>query len=461
MKKQGVLWAGTMLVIALVTALWVSCEDMTGGTANSGDQNNPGNSTVDPVDPAFWFGEIQDALIAKVGTVTSEGYTGDMGQIVNCQYVCDAINAKWKTSYAPVSGTSSKAANVEYLLQTIDKANRNTTAFGTSGYATKQALDKAAVDTAVQTLWKPAGKFVAISNYDDKAVYSTDGITWTAATLPSSAYWQSVTYGNGKFVAIAKLGNKAIYSTDGISWTETTMPNSGRAGWESVTYGNGKFVAVALDSATYSISTDKAAYSTDGITWTAATLPSESYWSSVTYGNGKFVAISNYDDKAVYSTDGITWTAATLPSSAVWQSVTYGNGKFVAIAAGYSHKVAYSTDGISWTETTIPKGNDSVNWSSVTYGNGKYVAVALNNFLNKAAYSTDGISWTEITMPSIGSSQWKSVTYGNGKFVAVAFGSDTYSISTDKAAYSTDGITWTAATLPSSAYWQSVAYGGE
>ena len=29
------------------------------------------------------------------------------------------------------------------------------------------------------------------------------GSTWTARTLPSSAYWSSVTYGNSVFVAVA------------------------------------------------------------------------------------------------------------------------------------------------------------------------------------------------------------------------------------------------------------------
>jgi hypothetical protein len=121
-----------------------------------------------------------------------------MEQIANCQYVCDAINAKWNTSYTPVSGTGTQVATVEYLLKMIDKANANrgATNYGTSAYATTQAVDKTAVDTAVLTLWKPAGKFVAVVNFvDGKAAYSTDGINWTATTLPSSAYWYDVTYG--------------------------------------------------------------------------------------------------------------------------------------------------------------------------------------------------------------------------------------------------------------------------
>ena len=123
------------------------------------------------------------------------------------------------------------------------------------------------------------------------------------------------------------------------TFTAATLPSSQT--WQSVTYGNGKFVAVASGPST------AAAYSTDGINWTAATLPSSSNWYSVTYGNGKFVTVAYSSTAAAYSTDGINWTAATLPSSQTWLSVTYGNGKFVAVASG-STAAAYFA-------LTIPK----------------------------------------------------------------------------------------------------------
>jgi hypothetical protein len=197
-----------------------------------------------------------------------------MGQIANCQYVCDAINIKWGTDFIPVSGTATQAANCEYLLKMIDEANSSTTSFGTGSYATKQVIDKTAVDKAVGTLWVPGGKFVAVAYNTNTAAYSADGINWTATTMPSSANWHSVAYGNGKFVAVAYGTNNAAYSSNGVSWTAATMPSN--SSWHNVAYGNGKFVAVA--------NSDKAAYSADGISWTAATMPSSAGWYSVTYG---------------------------------------------------------------------------------------------------------------------------------------------------------------------------------
>jgi hypothetical protein len=277
--------------------------------------------------------------------------------------------------------------------------------------------------------------FVAVAYNSNIAAYSTDGINWTASTLPSSSDWYNVTYGNGKFVTIASNStNIFVYSTNGINWIQTTLPSS--ANWYGVTYGNGKFVAVGDDNI--------AAYSTDGINWTASTLPSSSDWYNVTYGNGKFVTIGYDTNQAAYSTNGINWTAATMPSYANWRNVTYGDGKFVAISFN-DYKAAYSTDGITWTASTMPS---NAYWRNVAYGDGKFVAIASNS--TNAAYSTDGINWTASTLPS--SIGWKSIIYGDGKFVAVAS-------STNIAAYSTDGINWVALTMPSSGDWYGVTYG--
>lgn len=214
---------------------------------------------------------------------------------------------------------------------------------------------------------------------NEEKLIGTAPLAWNeksvVSTMPSSANWNSVTYGNGKFVAVAINSSIAACSTDGINWTGITMPSS--AFWRSVTYGNGKFVAVITGSST-------AAYSTDGITWTETTMPGAVLWTSITYGNGMFVAVANDSGVAAYSTDGINWTATTMPSSAFWYSVTYGDGKFVAVCG--NGIPAYSTDGITWTETTMPS---SAFWHSVVYGNSKFVTVPYYNDI--AAYSTNNI----------------------------------------------------------------------
>jgi hypothetical protein len=295
-----------LIVLLVFGFVFIGC-DLTTGNDSPESPDTPDNTFTDY---SFWFKEIYNDLLTRA---IDEDTLIDMGQIANTQYVCNAINTKWGTTLTPVSGTETQAANCEYLLKTIDMANNNTTSFGTGSYATLQVVDKTAVDAAVNNLWVPGGKFVAVSNYRNMAAYSTDGINWTATTIPSAS-WRNVTYGNGKFVAINySTDSMAAYSTDGINWTTATMPSS--SDWCGVTYGNGKFVVVSGNS-------NKAAYSTNGINWTAATMPNN-FWVAAAYGNGKFVAVGGNPNKAAYSTNGINWTMVTMPSGN-WYDVVYG-----------------------------------------------------------------------------------------------------------------------------------------
>jgi hypothetical protein len=294
------------VMIALIAIVLVGCPT---------NSNNTGNIIIPPTDPAFWFGEIYDELITRVGEIDSDSYSGPtgegMGQIANCQYVCNAINAKWgANTVAPAAGTATRVANCEYLLKMIDKANRNGTTFGASSYATKQVVDVIAVNTAVNRLWIPSAIFVAVGN-NGNIGYSTDIINWTIKTVGSKR-WLGIAYGNGKFVAVGEDSSMA-YSTSGVNWTTQIiqLPNRPLT-WHGVTYGNGKFVAVG--------NSGYIAYSTDGINWTTKE-GSGLMWNGVTYGNGKFVAVGNIS--MAYSTDGINWTSQKV-GSVDWFDVTYG-----------------------------------------------------------------------------------------------------------------------------------------
>lgn len=171
-----------------------------------------------------------------------------------------------------------------------------------------------------------------VAAFEEASQYEP-GVDWWATTLPSSANWYGIAYGDGKFVATTSTNsNKAAYSTDGINWTAATLPSA--ANWMSVAYGGGKFVVIAQNSRS-------AAYSTDGINWTSATLPLSINWASVTYGEGKFVAVAYGNRNGAYSTNGINWTSMSLPSSAGWQAIAYGGGTFV-VATYNSNAAAYS-----------------------------------------------------------------------------------------------------------------------
>ena len=184
------------------------------------------------------------------------------------------------------------------------------------------------------------GRFVAVNSSGTQVALSFDGEVWDVTGTGTVGY-SSVTYGAGKFVALATgTTTAAASSTDGITWTARTLPAS--ATWVSVTHGNNLYVAVASDS-------NSGAYSKDGITWTATTIGSADGstvggYQQVRYGQGVYMATtyqSGVQDYSFVATseNGITWTVrgveATPGSISGYKALAFGNphrtGYWVAV----------------------------------------------------------------------------------------------------------------------------------
>ena len=272
--------------------------------------------------------------------------------------------------------------------------------------------------------WSPFSAFSATPSYvmmnsGGIAYTSTDGVTWTTRTPPTTLGVQGMTYGSGVFVGVRFGSSNTTYSTDGITWTVFSGPlGNGAAG--RITYGNGLFVVAQGSTA--------AVTSTNGLTWTARTLPAGAFSGAGAYGNRNLVLMGGdqfgVSSVSAYSTNGITWAASTMPSSRWWSSVAFGQGKFVAVSNSGAGAGANSTDGITWTAVSLPV---SSSWESVAFGNNVFVAV---NTSSQYTRSTDGITWTT---GSAGSGQYYGITFGYGRFVAAGNAGT---------ATSTDGITW-------------------
>ena len=87
-------------------------------------------------------------------------------QIVNVEYIHNAIANRWDITvpYNPALTNPRVAANMKYLLSTIDVANEmlngEPTTYGTGEYATTVAADTVATNTAVDELVKKTEKYV-------------------------------------------------------------------------------------------------------------------------------------------------------------------------------------------------------------------------------------------------------------------------------------------------------------
>jgi len=423
----------------------------------SGPSEMVGTAPANPTNPV--------ATIVGAGDPTTE-------LVVSATYpdVGDALTLTYKVQCLPATGPDEPS-----------QCDPNAAWEITADLAAGQVVGGLSADTQYYC-------FAAATYIDDTEQYECSGPSaltattgWTSRITTGSTAtdsWESVVYGATNFAAVASdgTGSRAMYSDDGITWTASTGVGAGLEGsaWESVTYGDGTFVAVASGGGACEL----VMMSTDGNTWSAATAYlAESQWSSVTYGGPTgsevFVAVArdgNPAELVMLSTDGgDNWAAPPnpYPAESAWESVTNGDGTFVVVASSGDPAelvMVSSNGGLNW---AFPSGGYPFEsgWKSVTYGgpagDKKFVAVAnAGDPGERVMWSPDGNTWYAATSYPA-EVDWRSVTYGGPTgqelFVAVA----TSGSAGERVMVSEDGLTWEGVTYPANFDWTGVAWGDD
>jgi hypothetical protein len=302
---------------------------------------------------------------------------------------------------------------------------------------------------------------VVIAGFSGGVFTSTDGSTWTSATLAESRHLRSVAWDGTRYCA-AGLAGAFASSTDGVSWTNQTGPAGLHGfGWYSVAWGNGQFVAVG-DSA-------EIVSSSDCVTWTernAGRLVSDptqgisGFLQDVTFADGQFVAVGWEVDPATQlanvllatSPDGLVWTERPtgLPGDAerTLQAIAWGDDRYVAIGRqsdGLTVDLLTSPDAVTWTPWPAPAldGREFIN--DLAWGGGQFVAAGSATWT-----SPDGVSWSK--QPGFFQSL-NGVAQGGGRFVTVG--------SVGGLLATADGQSWRASEPPSMQTYLGLAYAGD
>ncbi|HME46174.1 MAG TPA: hypothetical protein VKF36_24035, partial [Syntrophorhabdales bacterium] len=175
-------------------------------------------------------------------------------------------------------------------------------------------------------------------------VTSSDGVTWTANTLPiPSEPIFGIAYGNDLFVAVgAHDFGGVLLSSDGLNWTP--MWGLFNINLGSIAYGDGTFVADRGEGSAAILS------SQDGKSWTL--IHQGHPWldySPVIFGNHTFMVGTNpYGD--IYQSDPIN-----QPPVALCQNVTVNAGSACTAPASID-KGSYEPNGDPVTLTQAPAG---------------------------------------------------------------------------------------------------------
>lgn len=223
--------------------------------------------------------------------------------------------------------------------------------------------------------------------------YSTDGITWSSGTIPTSSSLWVASATNGSRIVVARSNNTlgAYYSDNGTTWTASAaFPTSFVP--KQMLWDGTRFIVTGAVNSHY--------YSTTGETWSTST-------GGGSQGVG-FDGTSRYvSTRAVSTTIAVTttsfptnWVTITMPTSGIWVSPVYGNGIWVVGRLGGSGTYATSSNGTTWTSRTMPSGLSEATsdiYTKIVFANGNFYYYYLDTLYSSA----DGINWvTVVSIPA-------------------------------------------------------------
>jgi hypothetical protein len=168
------------------------------------------------------------------------------------------------------------------------------------------------------------GLFVVVDDHPGSGTAvrtSADGITWTlnaGGGLQFVGNRAGLAYGGGLWVVVDRgngSGSTVYYtSPDGITWTQRTLPVT--ADWRSIAYGDGAFVVVSSGTPSTTLT------STDGLTWTQRAFPTGSGWRAVAFGGDRFVALNS----------GSTIAATASPTLSAFSNIAAATSSSLALS---------------------------------------------------------------------------------------------------------------------------------
>lgn len=288
-----------------------------------------GDAVYAPLANASWFAQIN--------------YGGSSGN--QYAYSSDAIT--WSTGTMP--------ANRRWRIMMTNGSRVVALASDTAAgaYTTNGTTWTAFTDgaTNVRQGIHDGTRFLAVteSTAGDGLIYSTDGADYQGIDVGNGGY--AIAFdGTSRYIVLSATGTATHRTctstpTTAGNWSDITLPIS--AFWSALAYGNGTWVAFREGTTYY-------AYSTNGTTWTAGTLTrafgtgGTSYTHRATFANGKFYYYSVSTGATRYlesSTDGITWTTElsapstnTITAIRAWAS---NGSKIIGVGASSTYQYLY------------------------------------------------------------------------------------------------------------------------
>ena len=335
------------------------------------------SSATASTDPGDELGLVYDATVSTAKTATQLSRTTN---VVTVSSVAHGFSAGQIVRVSP--GGSVAGATITLGGSAKQRSTDNGATWSSAGITITSGIWQDVVSSGAIHVAVGEGTIAASS---------ADGLTWTDRTITPSGAYAAVAYGGGRFAAVGSSGSNAVgsYSTNGTSWTAATVTDASLAVMTDVVHDGSRFLAVGLGS---DGTTGYCRTSTDGSTWSARVLIAANFTPyGVTWTGTRYVAVgqSGTTIKVYTSTDGTTWSAATITAHTGYLAAVTWTGT-AAVAVGNTGNAYYSSDGTSWSSTTL-----AGTWASAVWDGVAVIATGTNV---AATATANGQTWTSRTI---------------------------------------------------------------
>jgi hypothetical protein len=236
----------------------------------------PMDSILKSVDGIYWT-----QVYPGIGSGSWSGIAYGNGTFViinnqndNLLYSTDN-GATWNMSYTPTENRAITFGGGVFVVVGVD----GSTCYSSNGYNWTHGGPTSYIgymDT-VRITYHNNLFMIVTSVYPHGWVSSDGGQNWiTTSPLPGGVLqYRTLVGGNSLFIlAASPMSNTVYYTSNGSSWSSATLPGTGN--WETGAFGGGAFYL-------FSIFDNQVATSSDGVNWTFLTLPSMASWMTATF----------------------------------------------------------------------------------------------------------------------------------------------------------------------------------
>ena len=266
--------------------------------------------------------------------------------------------------WSPASGTTFSTAG----SRVVWNGSNQWIAVGSGGYAVLRSTDGNSWTPSAggitftagnDVVWNGTDLWVVVGNGNaaNSILYSANGTSWTASSTGFASGGFGVATSGSYWIAVGNGGSTAAnqkFSTDGITWTNASVGGFDGSGRGVAYNGSNMWVAVGYGS---SAANTILYTTTGGQLWNnAVTGGFSGYGASVTWNGSLWVATGSHSSAAgniQISLDGKNWVPSLSGAfSGSGSGVVWSGTKFIATGTGAS-PILYSDDGRNWSSCNV------------------------------------------------------------------------------------------------------------